>query len=139
MKSTVIAIGICLAFVTSGCTQVANTINSNDPAGTAKNIAICTATQQPLTLLSQQVDAAVTSETAKVAATKLTGLLTTLESATGTATGQLATTVTGLDTSVKAFITALSQGASTAELTKLGNAVKAQITAYQTQCATYCE
>lgn len=134
-----LATGICVVFVLSGCSQVTNTLTADDPVGTAKNIALCAAMEQPLIMINEQIDAVAQDEGAKATASQLAGLLDQFGQSGETATGPLETALAGLDSSVSQLVTAMGKGASPAKLSNLAAAVKTQVKAVQTQCATYSQ
>lgn len=134
-----LAAGTCVLLVLAGCSQVTNTLTADDPVGTAKNIAICTALEQPLVTINEQIDAIAQDEGAKAAASQLAGLLDQFGQSGETATSGLDTALAGLDSSVSQLVTAMGKGASPAKLSNLSTAVKTQVRAVQAQCAIYSQ
>lgn len=134
---SLLAAGTCVLLVLPGCSQVANTLTADDPVGTAKNIAICTAIEQPLITISEQIDVIAQDEGAKTAASQLAGLLDQFGQSGEAATGPLETSLAGLESSVSQLVTAMGKGASSAKLSNLAAAVKTQVKEVQTQCAPY--
>jgi len=116
----------------SGCSQIAE----SGPVTGAKNQALCSVLSQPLQVLNDNISKVSESPAGQSAGSAVAGTQSALESATSTATGQLATSLAGLDGSVQSLLNALGTRAVPAELKALTTAVQTNIAGVQSACAS---
>lgn len=119
------------AIVLSGCSQIAESA----PVSNAKNQAVCSVISQPLQTLDENISRVTQSQAGQAAGSAVAGAQSALDSATSTATGQLALALSGLDGSIQSLLTALANGAAPAELKLLVESVQTDIGNVQTDCA----
>lgn len=102
----------------------------------ARNAGVCTTLQQGLDTLDQNIDKVKAGVAlppgTEQSVTQAKGVL---DTATSTATGQLATSLTGLDASLNGLLQA-ALGGSPTQVTAAVTAVKTDLRAVQAQCAS---
>ncbi|NQU36759.1 MAG: hypothetical protein HQ526_04075 [Actinobacteria bacterium] len=120
------------AIILSGCSQ----ITESETVSNAKNKALCSVISQPLQALDENISNLSESQAGQAAGSAVVSAQSALDSATSTASGQLAVALSGLDDSIQSLLSALSAGAGSAELKQLTKGVQTNIGNVQADCAS---